>query len=158
MEEHHYPQEHSQGEADLTETPDPKLYATYNRSCSKRCDRPNDDHLVLFTHFNTLVHSVHSRVELDHPQSETRAHPKHRANNGENVDDVTKRAKDLVTNQGVETGAHGHWKVLPEGQYSQQQTDERVHDPSMNAPVKHGQVQRILGSLIVVVSDKNKQV
>lgn len=90
-------------------------------------------------------------IELYGTQPQTCAHAKHSAHDGKDVDDVTHPPIDLVSNQRVKTGADGHRQALPVTHEGQQKTNNYVHDPSMDTPVKEGQVHGILSQLVVCV-------
>ena len=151
VEEDHQEEEHASGETDLAETTDANFHASYDRDGSHAGDAPNDDDLIVDVVFDLAAESPQATVHLHGTNTKTGAHTEHGSNDGNYVDQISQDAVYLVTKQRVEAGAQCHGQSSVVCHVGQQETNNHVDDPSMDSPVEEGDVDCILGALIVRV-------
>ena len=143
--------EHTQCKTDLAQPTDSYLQTAHHRCCCAGCDGPNDDDLVGDRELDGVVETLETIVHLHYTNTKTCANSKHGAHHGEDVHSITHPAVDLVTNKRVEAGTNGHREAFSVTHKGQKETNHHIHNPSMDAPVKQGQVDGILSTLIIAV-------
>jgi len=95
-------------------------------------------------------HDVESCVQLHDAEPEGGADAEHGRDDGERVDELAQPAVDLLAEDGLEAGAFVHGQVEPERHEAEQQAVDRLHAEGVQAPVEHGQVERVDRALVVV--------
>ena len=160
VEPHCQHDKHPQGEADFAQPSDANFQAADDGSCRDGSDGPDDDNLAgnalcnhVFSASKLVGKAAKGSVDLYDPNAQTGAHAKHGADNRHDVDHVTQCAIDLVSQDRVETRAHGHGQVVTVSDEAQQQANQNVDNPTMNSPMEQSDVDGVLGTLVVRVSE-----
>ena len=98
---------------------------------------------------NCYEYEVYTFVDLHSSQPQRCTHSKQRSENREDINQISDPTIDPISNQRVETSLHGHWHSLPEGQETQDDADNHVHNPAVYPPMEEGQVDSPLGQFVV---------
>ena len=149
IKEHDQHDEHADREADLAQATDADFQPSHDRDRGHSGDPPDGDDLVGDVVLDVAVQACQAAGETDRPDSEAGAYPKHGRHDGQHVDRIPEDAVDLVADEGVETGAHRHGQAPVVGHVAEQETNQHVHDPTVDPPVEEGQVDGILSSLVI---------
>ena len=145
-EQHHH---EAEAEADLAQPSDAVLDAGEDGPGGDGRDAPDDGHLALGPDGDVGVDDAEALVDLYRAQAEAGADSEEGGDDGEGVDEVAGPAEDVVPDEGVEAGLHGEGEALAVGHDAEEDADEGVDDPAVEAPVVQGDVHGLLGQLVV---------
>ena len=149
-------QEHPEGETDFTQATDSNLEATDHWGCSACSNAPNDDDLIFDCDLNLVEKAVKTGIHLNNTDAQTGTNAKHCAYHREDVYCISHPTIDLFTNERIEASAHGHGKAFSVTHKGEEKTNNNVHDPTVDAPVKQGNIHCVLSKLIVAISIKHR--
>ena len=92
---------------------------------------------------------MNASVQLHDSDTQAGTNAKHGADYRYSVGHITHPSVNLIANQRVQAGSHGHGKSLSVTNKGQEKTNHNVYNPSVDTPVKQGQVDRVLGALVI---------
>ena len=144
---HEQHQRHRQHHVEDGEVLDPLVQAGDHREQRQTGDHRNGDDLHVAGHRNAGPEVVQPRIDLRNRQPQGGGDTEQGAENGDHVHGVPDGAVNALTNQRIEGRAHRQRQAVAKGKVGQYQADQPVDRPDMKAPMKEGNLHRLLGGV-----------
>ena len=119
---------------------DAALQTTHGGQRGNHSNTGNQQNLGGFRDFNAKQ-VVEARVHLRNAKTQCRGGTKQGTENRQQVDRMTGRAVDFVTQNRIQSRANGHRQTATAGKVGDHQTNDDVDSPTMQTPVEQGNAQ-----------------
>ena len=109
------------------------FYDVFSHGCDDSDDPDGADLDGDVVRRDIRVDGMEPGIELPSSEAEARADTKQGGQDGEDVNQITNPAKDPVAEDRIKAGLHRHPEVFSEGHQAQQESDQAVDDPPVDA-------------------------